>query len=167
MPWSHARIHEIFVLSQSFTHAWDSEYLIHFFVIFLRRELTVNIWAFWILIPWNIRPSDKLSSSQSKKWLFDSHYFVTGWISLELEWENSQTFNKVEVTMMHIIINTKSCYNFGLKWVFLNIFTYFVISADAILNQVNIPSLWALCVSSRSGVHSKHSDLRKLSSGLL
>lgn len=120
MPWSHARIHEIFVVSQSLTHASDSKDLVHLFVMFTNlrfscSELTVNIWAFGILIPY-IRPSDKISSVQSNKRFFDSHYFVTSWVSLGLEWENSQAFNNVEVTMMH-----------KLNGLYLKIFAIYVI----------------------------------------
>ena len=120
IPWSHARIHEIFLVSQSWTHASDSKDLVHLFVMFTNLrfscwELTVNIWAFGILIPY-IRPSDKISSVQSNKRFFDSHYFVTSWVSLGLEWENSQAFNNVEVTMMH-----------KLNGLYLKIFAIYVI----------------------------------------
>ena len=121
-PWSHAIIHEMFVLSQSFTHASDSKDLIHFFDS--KMFLTVNIWTFWILIPY-IRPSDKINFSQSNCF-FDSHYFVTSWISLGLEWEISQTLNNAEVTMMHNNIIVKW---FLLQfWKFLHFTLFFQMS---------------------------------------
>ena len=112
----------MFVLSQSFTHASDSKDLIHFFDS--KMFLTVNIWTFWILIPY-IRPSDKINFSQSNCF-FDSHYFVTSWISLGLEWEISQTLNNAEVKMMHNNIIVKW---FLLQfWKFLHFTLFFQMS---------------------------------------